>query len=197
MSQQPKSIVDFLREIPDPRRGAGQRHDQVFILLVTLMSTMSKCYGYRAIGDFMKRHERELIDELQPKKDRIPTFYTVRRVLQGIDFSALSHQFHQWALQYVHISPKEWVSVDGKAIAGTTTNSHDSSQQFISLVSLYCSKQKLVIGNAKVSNSKQSEIAVVRQLIGALDIRGVTFTLDALHCQKKRQQPSSRAAMTM
>lgn len=196
MKKPKKSIVEYFAEIPDVRRGAGQRHEQGFILLITLMSTMSKCYGYRAIGDFMKRHKKALIENFKPKKDRIPTFYTVRRVLQGIDFSLLSNQFHQWALQYVSISKQEWISIDGKAIGGTVKNNHDSAQHFISLVSLYCSKQKLVIGNAQVSNSKESEIQVVEQLIKALDIKGVTFTLDALHCQKKPRQRSSAVVMT-
>jgi predicted transposase YbfD/YdcC len=149
---------------------------------------MSKYYGYRAVGDFIKRNRTDLIEQFKPKKDRLPTFYTVRRVLQGIDFSLLSEQFHQWALQYVCISEQEWVSIDGKRIGGTTTNSKNTNQHFINLVSLYCSKQKLVIGNALVSNSKESEIPVVQQLIEALDIKGVTFTLDALHCQKKTSE---------
>lgn len=181
----PKSIIEFFDKIPEHRRGAGRRHDQSFILLVSLMSTMSKCYGYRAIGDFIKRNKSDLLEHFKPKKDRLPGFHTVRRVLQGIDFSFLSTQFHQWAIQYVSISEQEWVSIDGKRIGGTTTNSNNSNQHFINLVSLYCSKQKLVIGNALVSNSKESEIPVVKQLIAALDIKGVTFTLDALHCQKK------------
>lgn len=186
--EKPKSIIDFFAKIPDHRRGAGQRHEQTFILLITLMSTMSKCYSYRAIGDFIKRNKIALLEHFKPKKNRLPSFDTVRRVLQGIDFSLLSKQFHQWAVQYVCISDQEWISIDGKRIGGTTTNSNNSNQHFINLVSLYCSKQKLVIGNALVSNSKESEIPVVKQLIEALDIKGVTLTLDALHCQKKLQK---------
>lgn len=181
-----KSIIEFFEKIPEHRRGAGKRHCQVFILLITLMSTMSKCYGYRAIGDFIKRNESDLLEQFKPKKNRLPSFDTVRRVLQGIDFASLSTQFHEWAIQYVNISPQEWISIDGKRIGGTMVNGRTSSQHFINLVSLYCSKQKLVIGNALVRSSKESEIPVVKQLITALDIKGVTFTLDALHCQKKR-----------
>lgn len=188
MMERRKSIVDYLSEIPDNRRGAGQRHEQTFILLVVLMGTMSGCYGYRAMGDFIRRNKSSLIETLHPKKDRVPSFDTVRRVLMGIDFSMLSKQFSRWAQQYVTISGDEWVSIDGKAIGGTTVNKHSSSQSFINLVSLYCSKQKLSIGNGLVSNSKESEIPVVKQLIEALDIKGVTFTLDALHCQKKQQK---------
>ncbi len=62
-----KSIVEFFEKIPDPRRGAGQRHDQTFVLLLILM-TMSGYTGYRAIGDFIKRNEVPLLEHFQPKK---------------------------------------------------------------------------------------------------------------------------------
>jgi hypothetical protein len=191
--KKPKSIIDYLAEVPDPRRGAGQRHEQTFVLLLVLMSVMSKSYGYRAIGDFIERNRAELIKTFKPHKDRLPSFYTVRRVLQGIDFSLLSSQFRQWASQYVAISEGEWLSLDGKRIGGTTRDTGNSDHHFLVLVSLYCSKQQLVLGNALVVNSKESEIPAVKQLIGALDITGAVFTLDALHCQKKQPSASSAA----
>ena len=193
----PKNVVDYLRMIPDKRRTAGQRHDQTFVLLIVLMGTMSGYRGYRAMGDFITRNKKDLLLHFKPKKDRLPSFDTIRRVIQDLDFEDLSRQFHNWALQYVSISKSEWISIDGKAIGGTTTAYYDNKQRFINLVSLYCSKQKIVIGNAFVDNSKESEIPVVRQLIEALDIKDVTFTLDALHCQKKRQKSSSIVATTM
>ena len=60
------------------------------------------------------------------KKNRLPSFYTVRRIVQGIDFSFVSKQFHRWASQYVTISKQEWVSIDGKVIGGTVTNANSS-----------------------------------------------------------------------
>ncbi len=183
-----KSIIEFFEKIPDRRRGAGQRHEQTFVLLLVLMSTMSGYLGYRAIGDFIKRNKESLLEHLQPKKNRLPSFDTVRRIVQGIDFSLVSKQFSRWASQYVKLSRHEWVSIDGKVIGGTVTNANSSNQQFVSLVSLYCSKQKLVIGNQKVLHKKENEITIVQQLIEALELEGVTFSLDALHCQKKLQQ---------
>jgi hypothetical protein len=192
-----KSIIELFGKIPDPRRGAGQRHDQTFILLLVLMSTMSGYLGYRAIGDFIKRNKASLLEHLQPKKNRLPSFDTVRRVIQGIDFSLVSKQFHRWASQYVTLSKQEWVSIDGKVIGGTVTNANSSNQQFVSLVSLYCSKQKLILGNEKVLHKKENEITIVQQLIKALELKGVTFTLDALHCQKKRQKLLLKAKTIM
>jgi predicted transposase YbfD/YdcC len=34
-------------------------------------------------------------------------------------------------------------------------------------------------------NKEQSEITTVQELLELLDLKGVVFTFDALHCQKK------------
>jgi len=178
-------LIEYLNAIPDKRREEGRRHDQTFIILVVIMSTMSGYDGYRGIGDFIERNKEGLVKFFAPKKSRLPSFYTVRRVIQNLDFEELSKQFHKWAMQYIDLPHAEWVSIDGKSIKGAAKDYNDGKQRFINLVSLYCSKKKLVIGNAAVDNLKENEIPVVQQLINALDIQGVTFTLDALHCQKK------------
>ena len=183
-----KSIIEYLRELPDGRRTAGQRHDQTFVLLLVLMSTMSGYYGYRGIGDFIKRNQEDLLSNLKPRKERLPSFYTVRRIVQGLDFKQLSECFYRWASQYIELSENEWIHVDGKAIKGSMSDYSLDKQRFVNLVSLYSSKKQLIVGQAFVDNSKQSEIPVVQQLIGSLGLTGVTYTLDALHCQKKRQK---------
>ena len=188
MAKKPIPLIDYLSLIEDPRRLQGQRHELRNILLITLMSIMSGYIGYRAIGDFMKRNKKGLLSSLNPKKGKLPSFDVIRKVLIHLDFNSFSKQFHNWAKQYVSISKNEWVSIDGKAIGGTVTGLRGIDQNFVNLVSLYCSKQKLILGNAQVNNSKESEIPVVQQLIEALDLTSVIFTLDALHCQKKRQQ---------
>jgi hypothetical protein len=192
-----KSIIDYFDEIPDPRRGAGQRHEQTFILLLLLMSTMSGYIGYRATGDFIKRNKESLLKDLQPKKNRLPSFYTIRRVIQGIDFSVVSKKFQKWASQSINLSAEEWVSIDGKAIKGTVAHASTPHVQFTSLVSVYCSKRKIVLGNREIKGKKDTEITVVQELLQALELEGVTFTLDALHCQKKQRPSLSKAGMIM
>ena len=41
-----------------------------------------------------------------------------------------------------------------------------------------------------MENKHESEINLVRDLIKLLDLTGVVFTFDALHCQKKLDQRS-------
>ena len=180
-----KSVLDFLKEIPDTRRQAGRRHKQEFVLLIVLMAIMSGYYGYRAIGDFIERNRKDLLEYLQPPKNRLPSFFTVRRVLQGLDYVALSTQFYKWSQSYIELDEWEWLSIDGKAIGGTS-NKKDGYQNFVSMVSVFVSRQKMVLANGKLINSKESEIPLVQKLITALDLEGVIYTLDALHCQKKQ-----------
>ena len=181
-----RSIIEFLSALPDTRRKAGRRHSQEHILLIVLMAIMSGYHVYRGIGDFIERNKADLIKYLKPSKGRLPTFYTIRRVLIGLDFEAFSKAFYEWSKQYICISEGEWLSIDGKALGGTVESLSDEYQNFVNLVSVFVSTQKMVLANAKVINSKQSEIPVVRQLIQSLDLEGNVFTIDALHCQKKQ-----------
>lgn len=89
-----KSILDHLSKITDKRRGAGRRHSQETVLLIVLMAIMSGYYGYRAMGDFIERNRSDLLTYLQPNKNRLPTFFTVRRVLINLDFGEFSQQFY-------------------------------------------------------------------------------------------------------
>jgi len=87
------NLLVYLGQIKDPRRLQGQRHELISILLITIMSTMSGYIGYRPIGDFMRRNKSDLIKVLQPKKNCLPSFDVVRKVLKDIDFSDFSLHF--------------------------------------------------------------------------------------------------------
>jgi len=181
-----KSIIDYLAELPDTRRKAGQRHGQTFVLLLLLMGTMSGYHGYRSVGDFIKRNESDLLACFKPNKSRLPSFYTVRRVLQNLDFKSLSEVFYKWASQHTGLGNQEWLHIDGKAMKGTMSGYAVEKQRFVNLVSVYNGRVGQVVAQGLVDNSKESEIPVVQQLIAGLGLQGVTFTLDALHCQKKQ-----------
>ena len=176
----------MISTIKDPRRGAGQRHNLVVVLLIVIMSTVNGYYGYRAMGDFVITNRKDLIKQLKLKKKRLPSFSTIRRVIMSIDFDELSEGFLLWSKAYVEIESGEWLNIDGKGINGTLSDLRTSKQNFINLVSVFAEKRGMVLFAGKVINAKESEIPMVRKAIKVLDIEGAVFTLDALHCQKKR-----------
>ncbi len=179
------NLIEQLRKVEDYRTTDGRRHQLWLVLLFVIMGTMSGCIGYRAWGDFVKRHRKVLIETFEIHKHGVPSYSTIRRIVMGVDFDQLAEVFNYWAQNYVDIDDSEWCSIDGKSIKGTVQNHEKSCQNFISIVSVFASKRGLVLGMEKLENKKESEIVTVQKLIAALDIKGAIFSLDSLHCQKK------------
>ncbi len=60
-----KSLIDYLKQRPDPRDPHGLRHPLWLVLLIIIMRIMSGYWGYRELGRIGSRHRRELIKRLQ------------------------------------------------------------------------------------------------------------------------------------
>ena len=102
-----------------------------------------------------------------------------------LNYKELQIVFNQWSKQYSLIPSSEWISIDGKSLKNTVSNYDNAEQNFINCVSAFSHQRKLVLGVKMSENQRESEINVVRDLIELLDLTGVVFTFDALHCQKK------------
>lgn len=140
---------------------------------------MNGSVGYRALGDFVKRHSRELIETFGIQKHGVPSYSTIRRIVMGVEFDKLAEKFNIWAQNYVDLDMSEWCGMDGKSIRGTVQNYDSCSQNFVSNVSIFASKRGLVLGMDKFESKKESEIQVGQNLISALDIEGSVFSFDS------------------
>lgn len=187
------NFLSKLSELEDIRRGEGQRHKQEFVLMIVLLSTMSGYLGYRAIGDFIIKHKSELIKLFKPKKDRVPSFSTVRRVLMGINPLSFQAIYEDWLSKIrdskATTSAKQsesvrWHPIDGKAVRGANKA---SDENYTHLVSIFSAFDKVVVGSAKV-DLKSNEIPCIQKMIQESGLQGVIFTVDALNCQKKQQR---------
>ena len=148
------------------------------------MGTISGCKGYQALEDFGVRHYQAVSEKLGLTVTRLPSDTTFRRILQKLDFQALAQQFEQWANSTFDTEPGEWIAIDGKSIKGTVTEPGTAYQNFIGLVSVYSSRQGIVLASQPFESKPNSELKVVQTMLEALNLEGVVFTLDALHCQK-------------
>lgn len=183
--QKKQDIIALLKTLKDHRRKQGKRHPLEVVLLIIIMAIMAGAKGERAIARFSKNNKEALIKALRIERKEVPTRSVIKGVIENIDFNALQGLFYKWALRIVKIKEKDIISIDGKAIRGTVKNSHDKFQNFVSLVSVFASKRKQVLTTTKIETQKENEIPKVQELIEMLDLKGVTFTLDALHCQEK------------
>lgn len=180
------NLIEQLRTVPDFRAARGKRYPLWLILLLVIMATISDCLGYQALEDFARRHHQVLSEQLHLPAKGFPSDSTFRRILMGISFSDLAKVFNDWANQQLPTQEKDWLAVDGKSIKATVTNYDNAYQDFVNVVSLFSSRMGVAIALEQFHNKENSEIAVVQTLLSTLELEGVIFTLDSLHCQKKR-----------
>lgn len=174
------NLYQELSKLSDVRREQGKRHKIELTVMIVILSIMSGYDGYRGIGDFINKNSEELIALFKPKKDRLPSFSTIRRVMKCIDFDELCILFEKWAKNNIEIKEKEWISLDGKSMKGTISN---NKHKFVNLVSLFCVEKKQVFSMGKVDD-KSNEIPKVQELIEKFPVRKVIYRMDAMHCQK-------------
>lgn len=185
MKQKQQNIINLLKTLKDHRRKEGRRHPKEVVLLIIIMGVMAGAKGERAIDRFAKNNKKALIKAMGIERKEVPSRSVISGFIQNVDFKSLQEIFYQWALKIVKIKEKDVVSIDGKAIRGTIKNSHNKFQNFVSLVSVFASKRKQILTAVKIETRKENEIPKVQELIAMLDLKSVTFTLDALHCQEK------------
>ncbi len=178
------NLIQSLQEIRDFRTSRGRRYPLWLILLLVVMGTLSGCRSYYALEDFGVRHYEAVSEKLGLTVTRLPSETTFRRILQKLDFQALAEQFRQWASHAIDVQPQEWIAIDGKSIKETVTDYGTAYQNFVSLVSLYSSQQGVVLASQQFESKHDSELKVVQTMLEVLNLEGVVFTLDALHCQK-------------
>jgi hypothetical protein len=178
------NLLDFLKDLPDPRRGQGLRHPLCSFMTMLILAILSGHHGIRGFVRFMKAHE-DTFTELFQLKHGVPSFGTTYTLLKVVDQQAFVHHFMKWMRTYFSEGDDIWMAIDGKALRSTVKDSQNANQSFVTVVSAFAQHSGLVFGMEPFQSSKSHEAEHVRQLIEQMGLRGVTFTLDALHCQKK------------
>jgi hypothetical protein len=181
-------LLTMLKAVPDPRRGQGLRHPLAPSLLMIILATMAGSVGYREVGTYLRLNQADLVDCLGLSKNRVPTYGTIRTILQWVDYECLRTIFVEWAQKTVPIPPASGlqVGIDGKSLRSTVSNASNAEQNFTSMVTLFCKELGCIWEVKRLENGKISEMVSVQELLKTLTIKGVLFTLDALHIQKKR-----------
>jgi hypothetical protein len=189
-----KSLFDCLKSVKDHRRAQGQRTPFYAFLEMIVLAGMSGHFGFRPISRFIYNNQVFFIERYNLQHG-VPAYATLRNFTKEIEYNELCVALHEWCSQY--IEEDDWIAIDGKVMASTVTNSHDSKQNYKSMVSSFCNKKGIVINTESFENKKENEGETARELIRLFENKGVTFTLDALHCQKKLPKLSWSQEMTM
>lgn len=180
------AIVEAFADLPDPRRGAGQRHNQALCLALFTLAVTAGCRGFIAMGDWLKAYHAQLVELFAPAQARLPSYSTIRRVLLNVDYQ----QYSACLARFFQVEPRlgEMVAVDGKTLRGSYQLERDNSTSephpAIQLVTVYLVERGLILEPVEVER-KSNEIKVFPELIATLAHQGVVFAFDAINTQKK------------
>ena len=176
------SLIEHLQTVRDFRTQPD--YPLWVVLLLVVMGTMSGCTGYRPLADFVSRHQAELLTLFELPQQRLPSLSTLRRVMVRVDFKSFTDAFNAWAQVTFAPVPDDQLAMDGKSIKASVSDYDQPYQDFVSVVSAFSVTQGVVVGLETMRHQQGSEIQTVEVLLERLQLKGVCFSLDALHTQK-------------
>lgn len=174
-------MKESFSRITDTRQQAQVRHDLYEIIAMTIVAVIGNCDGWDEIEDFCRDKEAWLREHLGLKLEHgIPSEMTFARVWGRIEPEAFKGCFTEWTQQVHEKLTGEVISIDGKTVRG----SRSESRKPIHMISAWASEQELVLGQMCVEE-KTNEITTVPLLLELLDISGCIVTADAMSCQRE------------
>lgn len=180
-------LAAFFAQVADPRRAHGQRFPLPALLWMTFLAIATGQRGPRKMAQFCRSNADFFISYFALRHG-VPSYGAFRDLLQGLDKQALAQAFGDGFCPQAQAG--DWVAGDGQSLRSTVREAQGAGQSFASLVSLYCQRTGLTLAVQDYTDKKTGELSVLRDLLPALQNRGVVLTLDALHAQKKQPPPS-------
>lgn len=178
-------LIGLLSEIPDPRRAEGKLYKLPYVLLFSILATVTGGNSYRSIETFITVHRRRLNAAFGLNWKRAPAHTAIRYILQRLDPKHVEQIFRRHAAGLLDGASgplQRTVALDGKVLRGSFDNFRD--RKAAQLLHAFDTKFGLVLAHADI-DEKSNEIPAAQQLLGELHVAHSTITLDALHCQKK------------
>jgi hypothetical protein len=155
------------------------------VLLITILAVLSGAKSYRDIHRFAKAHLRNLRRCFGLSWAAAPSYTGIRTIIRGTSGEALEKAFRAYSGAVAAIIPEgcDYFACDGKVLRGSFDHMED--KRAAELLSIFATGNRLILAHMEIPD-KTNEIPAFQELVKELGLTGKLFTLDAMHCQKKR-----------
>ena len=178
----PASILNYFRDLPDPRRETrNKKHRLIDILVIALCGTIAGCQSSVEIAAY-GRAKREWLTTFLQLPNSIPSHDTFSRVLQLLDARKFHDCFVAWVRALHEVTRGQVVPIDGKALRRSFDSAHGLPA--LHLVSAWAAENRVVLAAIPVDD-KSNEITAIPKLLEVLELTGAIVTIDAMGCQKE------------
>jgi len=164
----------------------GIRIPAWYLLLVAVLGILSQCQSLRDLERFAIRHHDTLTRALGIELRRPPSDSAFRYVFRQVDVAELCAAIRDWTIAQIpgRTADLDQLVCNGKTLRGSIQPTAGGGSAFIAQVTLYSAALGLAISQACYATGENHERAVLKQLLGELDLEGVLIQADALHTQR-------------
>lgn len=164
----------------------GPRFPAWYLLLVAVLGILSGCQSMRDLALFAIRLHTVLTEALGLELHRPPSDSSFRYFFQQVDVAALCTAIRDWTIAQIPggAGDLDQLVCDGMNLRGAIVPSRGGGAAFIAQLTLYSAALGVAISQACYATVENHERAVLRQLLGELDLEGVLNQVDALHTQR-------------
>lgn len=174
-----RAIRDHFATLPDPRVDRAKRHDLLAIVTIALCAVICGADSWVAVERF-GHAKRSWLETRLPLPNGIPSHDTFGRVFAALDPTAFEAAFLGWVQTVVTATDGAVVAIDGKTLRRSHDRTHGRGA--LHLVSAWATANGVVLGQV-ATDDHSNEITAIPALLAALDLDGVTVTIDAMGCQ--------------
>jgi hypothetical protein len=178
-------FLSYFEGLPDPRQPGKVMYPLAEVLLLCLLAVLA---GAETITDIARFGEKklDLLRRFRPFAAGTPAHDHLGDILATLDAEAFQRCFVAWVAAMIGV-PVGVVAIDGK-----TSRRSKGAKEAIHMVSAFAARQRLVLGQVRVSD-KANEIVAIPKLLDMLAIEGAVVTLDAMG---SASAPSPRKSWT-
>jgi predicted transposase YbfD/YdcC len=190
----PLPLLEVLAEVPDFRQARGRRHPLAAILALSCAAMLCGARGCRAIAEWGRNYEPELMRQLGFTHVKTPCPSTLHTVFRHLDWQALEEKLRRWSEALLAALPLEGglegagaarperpaVAIDGKTLRGSRKQGAPESH----LLSALSHRLGLTLTHEPVGD-KTNEIKAVQTVLKRLLLEGSVVTVDALLTQRE------------
>ncbi|MGK4002228.1 ISAs1 family transposase [Sorangium sp. So ce1036] len=177
-------FIEHFASLPDPRVVGRSDHKLLDIIAIAILGTICGAEGWDDFADFGECKHGWLKTFLDLPAG-IPSADTFRRVLSALDPEAFSACFVAWMQALVGSPDGKLVAIDGKTARRSFDRAAERSP--LHLVSAWVQQNSLTLGQV-ATDPESNEITAIPKLLGMLNLRGATVTIDAMGTQKEIAQ---------
>lgn len=171
------SLMEHLRQVPDPRIERTRRHELMDLLVIALCAVIGGANSWVEVVQFGKAKQAWFATFLKLPHG-IASHDTFGRVFGLIDAGVLERVCTQW-LQSIAGQIQGVVAIDGKSVRG----SRQGAQGPLHIVSAWACQAGLLLGQVR-TRKKSNEVTAIPELLELLKLKGCIVTIDAMGCQK-------------